>query len=1053
MVNASGQGMSRRLLLQLAAAGATGLGATHAGGAQAGAAFGVPMTPQQGGPVKTRTTYYTPERVAAARANVAEISWAAQLRDDAVAAAQASLDAGLDWLWHSVTTQGLPRSFAVNQDLGSPITGTDIFEYGNYPWLADPYAQPWKLEDPSSGYVFPTNDFASFYASALDENGNFDRDLGDPQFLVNTAYPDRGPDWGVDDGWGWVDDNGDKWTFCAYYNHWFLWYVPLPVGDHEMTSVRRGLEMLRDAYLYTGDLTYAQHGIVLLDRFADAYPAMDTSVYTVADGYRNSDGGRGRGKAIGSIWETGLVSSLILSYDAFFPALDGSDEAGVVDFLAAKAQEYDLPPKDSVADIRANIENGVLRQIYPAVLEAQIFGNFGMHQNTLARAAVVLDEEESAQEWLDFVFGAGGLVNEGDGNWSVTGGHVGPTLVDDVDRDGWYKEGAPGYNVLPVGNLQGLAETLDGFDTYPAADIAEHPKYLAMVGARPGLTMLARYTPSIGDSGQTGAPMLLRGPDDYVQAFERYGNIIDAQMAYLTNDNTTEGLRGDVFNAGAAGLEERIQEVIDTHGALTLGSENLTGFGFAMHRVGEGAQERALTTFYGTNQMHGHRNALALGMFGHGLDLLPGLGYPEFADNNNRRHEWNSNTVASNTVVVDATPHAAMVVGRPLGYLASDQVQMSDIEATDAYPDLETYRRTSVMVSIDDERWYVLDVFGISGGQEHVFSFHTAEGPATVNGVELTAQDGGTYAGPDVEPPDTNDPPRSGASGFDWLTRVERGAPQGPFSIDWDITDTYGVHDDELDLHLRMTVLEEVDELALADGIPPRNKPGNPESLRFALLRRTGSDLDSRFTSVLEPYVDEPSVAEIRALTVTDAGAQDAGAVTAVEVTLQDGRTDWLIHDPVGDRELLIGDRLTVRGAFAVVRFDADGEPEHAVGHDAQVVSDGSRRLLRTRPITGVIAERTAELETTSTMVVDLDRPLSSGTDLTGQYVYVEDDGERNAVYQIAAARSRGLRLEVDVDTTFVRAYADPEDLDAGYVYDVEVGRTARIPAIQEWNG
>src|SRR5690625_5694391 len=108
-----------------------------------------------------------------------------------------------------------------------------------------------------------------------------------------------------------------------------------------------------------------------------------------------------------------------------------------------------------------------------------------------------------------------------------------------------------------------------------------------------------------------------------------------------------------------------------------------------MHRVGEGAQERALTTFYGTNQMHGHRNALALGMFGHGLDLLPGLGYPEFAENNNRRHEWNSNTVASNTVVVDATPHSPMVVCWPLGYLTSVQVQMCAIVSPDVYTGLE----------------------------------------------------------------------------------------------------------------------------------------------------------------------------------------------------------------------------------------------------------------------------------------------------------------------------------------------------------------------------
>ncbi|MGC0274826.1 hypothetical protein ACO0LV_17720 [Pseudactinotalea sp. Z1739] len=721
--------------------------------------------------MKTRATYYTPERVQAARANVAELAWAGRIRDTAVAAAQEAIDAGAEWLWESVTTQGLPRSFAVNQDLGSPITGTDIFEYGNYPWLADPYARPWKLEDPSSGYIFPTNDFAAFYASALDANGNFNRDLGDPQYLVNTAYPERGPDWGVDDGWGWVDDDGAKWTLCAYYNHWFLWHAPLPVGDHDMTSIRRGLEALRDAFLYTGDLTFAQHGIVLLDRFADAYPAMDTSVYTVGDGYRNSDGGRGRGKAVGSIWENGLVGSLTTAYDAFYPALSESDEAGVLELLSAKSEQYGLAPKETVADVRANIEHGVLRQIYPAVRGAQIFGNFGMHQNTLAQAAVVLDEPEAAKEWLDFLFAAGGLVNEGGGDSSVTGGNVAPTLVDSVDRDGWYQEGAPAYNILAINNLQNMADTLDGFDTYPVADVASHPKFEAMVAARPRLTMLSTYTASIGNSGQTGKPLLMGTADRYVDAFERYGDPVDAQMAYLLNGNTTEGLRSDVFSPDAAGIEDRIGAVIDESGPLDLGSEDLTGFGLAIHRTGSGGNERAMTTSYSSNHWHGYRTALALGLFGQGVDLMPGMGSPEFTSTNARRFEWESNTVAGNTVVVDGTPHASMQVGRPLGFFVGGGVNMSDVEAPGAYPEADTYRRTSVLVEIDDERYYILDVFRVRGGSEHVFSFHTAEGPATRPGSNSsTSPPEVTRAPASTHPTRVANPVRGPAGSTGWAT-------------------------------------------------------------------------------------------------------------------------------------------------------------------------------------------------------------------------------------------------------------------------------------------
>lgn len=170
---------------------------------------------------KTRSTYYTEEKIANARENVETYGWAKQMRDSAVREAEKYLDHGVEKLWEMVTPQSLPRSFAVNLELGSPITGKEFLEeYGVYGWEADPLNDPWKLVDPSSGYKFPTNDFKSYYESGLNEHGIFDPKLADERYLVNDLYPEKGEKWGVDDGFGWVDENGDKWTFIAYYNHW-----------------------------------------------------------------------------------------------------------------------------------------------------------------------------------------------------------------------------------------------------------------------------------------------------------------------------------------------------------------------------------------------------------------------------------------------------------------------------------------------------------------------------------------------------------------------------------------------------------------------------------------------------------------------------------------------------------------------------------------------------------------------------------------------------------------------------------------------------------------
>jgi len=255
--------------------------------------------------VERRSTFYTSAKISAARVNIAKYPWAAAMKRAAVSGAAKLVAATDEWVWSALSGQGLPRSYAVNQDLGSPITGHGLYKYGAYAWQADPFGKPWKLKDPSSGYTFPTNDFDAFYRSGLDQHGNFNRSLADRRLLVNTSYPERGPTWGVDDGFGWVDDTGDKWTFIAYYVHWFLWYGGLAFS---------ALQAARDAYLYTGAIKYAHTGLILLDRVADLYPAMDTAPYRREDGYLNSGAltpeGEVLGKAVGNILGGGAGSEL-----------------------------------------------------------------------------------------------------------------------------------------------------------------------------------------------------------------------------------------------------------------------------------------------------------------------------------------------------------------------------------------------------------------------------------------------------------------------------------------------------------------------------------------------------------------------------------------------------------------------------------------------------------------------------------------------------------------------------------------------------------------------
>lgn len=520
---------------------------------------------------KTKQTYYTPEEIAAARENIEKYDWAKAIKDGAVEAADKYVEKG-ELLWNMITPQSIPRAMNVNDEYKCPNCGTDLRQkYSNYPWLADPINDPWKLKCPECGIRFPSNDFGAYYNSGLNEHGIFDSAKADKSLLVNTLYPEKGEKWGVDDGFGFKDASGKIHAFIAYYNHWSLWYSD--------GIISKALNALRDAYIYTGDMKYARTGILLLDRIADVYPDMTLDPYGK---YPNSHGGTGKGKIIGSIWETGLVQNFIKAYDAFYPAIEDLE---IVSCLTNKSAKYDLDnPKNTAALIRKNIEDGIIRQVYPAVKDAKIRGNFGMHQAALAMAAVVLDSNPETSEWLDFTFQAGSLLS---GPYRITGGDVMATLVDKVDRDGHGDESAPGYNMLWLGQLIEVANALDGYEGYPGADLYKNPKFTKMFSAMYPLTLAERYTAQIGDSGATGNVGLSLSINDSVLGFTKFGDPLLAQLAYFLNGNSAKGLHADIFTRDPEKVSTDIQQIINEKGKLSFESDTLAGYGFSVLRDGE----------------------------------------------------------------------------------------------------------------------------------------------------------------------------------------------------------------------------------------------------------------------------------------------------------------------------------------------------------------------------------------------------------------------------------------------------------------------------------
>ncbi|MBR2181062.1 MAG: hypothetical protein IJ949_04135, partial [Oscillospiraceae bacterium] len=472
---------------------------------------------------KVKSTFYTEEKVSAARENVKKYDWAKKIAETATKNADKYL-ASLDHIYNIIPANTIPRAYDMVEAKDPEIwhciyCGTDLLKrYGKDCWGIDSINRPWKVQCPECKRLFPSNDFDSYYKNGLDEHGEFDYTLarenngilcgrgernekgeyvvfdwakdnpygyGDPKGKLynetyqelwtnpidpwkkititqgwgdfrtgdNSGVPSEGYFWGVDDGFGY--DTGRKQTngirmvyrMAAVFAHEGLWFT----NSAGTALIYNSLNAFRDAYLYTGDEKYGRAGAIILDRIADLYPDFDYAID--CPNLQSSHGGSGTGKIVGSIWENKLNRELSKSYDAFF---DIYDDPEVIEYLSGYAEKWNLDNKKTNGDlIRQNAEENLLVETFRGVKKATIAGNFGMKQRSLALAAVILDREKDTQEMIDFIMQPGTTSQV-----ICTGGNLMPTIINDVDRDGYGNESSYGYLIGWTANLLEMIEAL-----------------------------------------------------------------------------------------------------------------------------------------------------------------------------------------------------------------------------------------------------------------------------------------------------------------------------------------------------------------------------------------------------------------------------------------------------------------------------------------------------------------------------------------------------------------------------------------------------------------
>jgi hypothetical protein len=880
---------------------------------------------------KTQSVFFPPAVVRSMQANVAASTWGQAQTRRCLESARLWLELSDDELWAAMFSANIPRSHYVLSNGSCPACKEGVPMNS---WKIDALRRPWKVTCPHCDAVFPKNDFAAFYRTGLDPHGIFAPDRADRSLLSNLEHPgieDAQRSFGVDDGTGYHDGT-HRWYFIGAY---------LVHGQWKQ-MVMGGIRTLAAAYVLTGDRVYARKAAIMLDRVADLYPSFDFLSQGLS--YERADPIVGAGMV--TVWHDACRESmeLALAYDMIFPAM--ADDRELVQFLAAKASAHRLEnPKRSFADIQRNIEDGILRQVIRR--PDRILSNFPNTEVTLIMNQAIIGWpgnreplEEALQAMLEKATAVDGLSGE---------------------------KGLASYGAFAPQTVAGVLSLFDRL----APDLLP-----TLVNRVPTLKQLFRfhvdtwlgeiYYPKIGDAGAfgmrdpsyAGASFSKAGYDPaqggipfvsdfslFWKLYEITGDPTYVRLLYRANANVLTDLPYDLLSAHPGQFQQAVAAVMRDQGTtLSVAAVNKEAWCLAILRSGTGATSRAVWLDYDIGGNHGRGDAMNIGLFAHGLELLSGRGYPpvQFGGWHSPRANWYKMTAAHNTIVVDGknqfarfgqpeteplqvqlNPLKGQVRGQTTAWANGAEVQLirASGPALVQSTTLQQYERSLLLVNLSPEDSYVLDVFRVTGGRDHAKFLHGYFGDATATGLELQ--------------------PMADFGHGTQMRNFRGGSPLPGWQVDWKVDDRYGYLPIGTEVHLRYTDLTRHTQAALAESWLMYHDAGeNREAWVPSLLVRrqtaTAQPLASTFVALLEPYAGRSNLKAITRLKLLTAAGGDAGdAHVAVAVEQADGKTDMLVASadfpPDAPRRVLVQPdwSFATDAEFCMVRRDAVGLIEH----------------------------------------------------------------------------------------------------------------------------
>ncbi len=818
-------------------------------------------------PTKRASALFPAKLVANARANAAKYPWAAEVRDRLVKDAAPWTKLTDDELWDLMFGHTIERSWMVWSNGHCPACKKGVPMYN---WEMDALKRPFKTRCPHCKQIFPKNDFRKFYQSGLDEHGVFDPKRADRSLLVNLEHPDPTDPlhtFGVDDGNGYVEGK-KRWRFIGAYLIYGQWKQAI-VG---------GICKLAEAYVVTGDTTYARRAGILLDRVADLYPMHDFKkqgwVYE-----RRGD----RGYV--STWHDACeeVRQIVIAYDQVFEAL--REDKALVAFLSRKAKQYKLDnPKASFLDIQRNIEDGILRDT---------IRNAGKIASNYPRTDVALLVIKAVLDWPN---------NRAEIHKLLDGIIKRATAVDGMTGE----KGLAGYTTIGPRSLATVLGRLARMEPGFLADVYKrHPRLYQTFRFHIDTWCLGEYYPQSGDTGHfagkvehyCGVDFARPGslePSAFTFLWRLYELTKDpafVQVAYHTNDNSVKGLPYDILAADPAAFQRNVAELIGREGETPkVPSINKQQWHIAILRSGQGKDARAVWLDYDAGGGHSHADGMNLGIFAKGLDLMPDFGYPpvQFGGWGGAKFSWYVITASHSTVVVDGK-RQSNAGGKTTLWADGEQFRAIRTSAPKMIGGKQ-YERTVAMIDASDRDFYIVDVFRVIGGADHAKFVHSHFGQITPTGLSLK-------------------PAKPYGHGTLMRNFQCDPSPKPGWSVDWKIDDRRKYLPPGSEVHLRYTDLTTAAQASTAEGWIVAGIYNSTVELwipRIMVRRQTEkAPLASTFVAVIEPYGKTSTIAGIRRLPLaTASGAPFPDTNAAVEVQLADGDRDLIlaadVENPLG---------------------------------------------------------------------------------------------------------------------------------------------------------